>query len=57
MSINEANMPSFKPFSSRCPKRIEKTAPLPKHKPNKIDVKNVIKVKEEPTAASALEPK
>ncbi len=43
-------------FSSRCPKRMENRAPLPKHNPRITEVRNVISVKEEPTAASAFLP-
>ena len=42
--------------SSFCPKQIENKAPLPMHKPNIIEVKKVIKVKDEPTEASAFLP-
>ena len=47
----------FNPFSSLCPNLIEKSAPLPIHKPNIIDVIKVINVKDDPTAASAVFPK
>ena len=57
MSTNDAQTPSFSPFSSFSPKRIEKNAPLPMHKPNRIEVRNVISVNEDPTAARASEPR
>ena len=57
MSTNEARTLSFKAVSSRCPKRMENSAPLPMHSPSKIDVKNVISENEEPTAASAVLPR
>ena len=53
----EAHRSCFNPFSSLCPNLIEKSAPLPIHKPNIIDVIKVIRVKEEPTAAKAVFPK
>ena len=56
-STNEANTASFRPRSSLCPKRMENTAPLPMHRPSKIEVRNVISVNEEPTAARASGPK
>ena len=53
----DAHRSCFNPFSSLCPNRMEKSAPLPIHKPNIIDVIKVIRVKEEPTAAKAVFPK
>ena len=46
---------SLSVFSS--PYLMEKTAPLPMHKPNKIEVMNVISVYDEPAAANAFGPK
>ena len=54
---NDAHRSCFNPCLSLCPNLIEKSAPLPIHKPNIIDVIKVIKVKEEPTAAKAVFPK
>ena len=48
---------SCRPSWSFCPNRMENTAPLPIHSPNKMDVRKVIKVKEEPTAAKAFLPR
>ena len=56
-SAKDAQILSFSPFSSFCPNRMEKTAPLPIQSPSKIEVKNVISVKDEPTAANAWLPK
>ena len=53
----EAHRSCFSPLLSLCPNLIEKSAPLPIHKPNMIDVIKVIRVKEEPTAAKAVFPK
>ena len=50
-------MPSFNPRPSRSPKRMEKQVPLPMHSPRNMDVRNVISVKDDPTAASAREPR
>lgn len=50
-------MPSFSPFSSPSPNRMEKNVPLPIHNPKRIEVRKVISVKEEPTAASAFGPR
>ena len=57
MSTNEARTLSCKPASSRCPKRMENKAPLPMHSPSKMEVRKVIRVKEEPTAAKAFFPR
>lgn len=46
----------FNCFNCLAPKSIENKIPLPIHKPKRIDVKKVISVKEEPTAAKAEEP-
>ena len=43
-------------FSFRCPKCMENRAPLLKHNPRITEVRNVISVKDEPTAASAFLP-
>lgn len=45
------------PISSFSPNFMERSTPLPMDKPNIIDVKNVMRVKEEPTAAKAFFPK
>ena len=57
ISTKEAEILSRNPASSRWPNRMENTAPLPIQSPNKIEVKNVIKVNAEPTAAKALLPR
>ena len=57
ISKKEAQIPSFNPVSSFSPNRMEKNAPLPMHSPNRIEVRNVISVNEEPTAARASEPR
>ena len=57
ISTKEAHTLSRRAASSRWPKRMENSAPLPIHNPSKIDVRKVISVKEEPTAASALRPR
>ena len=44
-------------FSSRCPKRMENSAPLPMQSPRRMEVRKVISVKDEPTAASAFRPR
>lgn len=53
---NDAHKFSISNFSLLCPKRMENKAPLPIHKPRMMEVKKVIRVKEEPTAASAFRP-
>ena len=50
-------MLSLNPSMSCCPYRMENTAPLPMHSPSKMDVRNVISVNAEPTAARALLPR
>ena len=57
ISTKEAQMLSVSPSSSRCPKRMENTAPLPIQSPSKIEVKKVIKVNDDPTAANASFPR
>ncbi len=47
-------MHSFKPSVSCCPKRMENTAPLPIQSPSSMEVRKVISVKADPTAASAF---
>ena len=42
--------------SSRAPKWIENAAPLPIERPSRIDVRKVMSVYDEPTAASASDP-
>ena len=44
ISTKEANMASFKPLSSRWPKRMENSAPLPMASPRRMEVKKVIRV-------------
>ena len=50
-------MPSLSPSVSLCPNRMENTAPLPMHRPNKTEVRKVISVNADPTAAKASAPK
>ena len=57
MSTKDVNTASFRPCSSRWPKRMENTAPLPMQRPSRMDVRTVISVNEEPTAASASGPR
>ena len=57
MSAKEARTLSSSPASSLCPKRMENRAPLPMHSPRRMEVRNVISVKEEPTAARASVPR
>lgn len=57
ISTKAAQMPSSRAAWSRWPNRMENTAPLPMHSPSRIEVKKVIRVKAEPTAASASGPK
>ena len=47
-------MPSRIRAKSLCPKQMENTAPLPSDSPSKMEVRNVISVNAEPTAASAV---
>ena len=56
-SANEARMPSRRRPMSRCPKQMENTAPLPSDSPSSMEVRNVISVNAEPTAASASAPR
>ena len=53
----EASIPSFRPRESFCPKRMEKTVPLPIANPSKIEVRKVMSEKAEPTAARASAPR
>ena len=48
---------SQRAFSSRCPKRMENSAPLPMHRPRMMEVRKVISAKDEPTAARASRPR
>ena len=57
MKKNDAHRFSRSAFSSRCPKRMENSAPLPIHRPRIMEVRNVISVKDEPTAARASRPR
>ena len=50
-------MHSFKPSWFCCPNRMENTAPLPIQSPSSMEVRKVISVKEDPTAASAPAPR
>ena len=54
---NDALRLSQRASLSRCPKRMENSAPLPMHRPRIIEVINVISVKAEPTAARASRPR
>ena len=55
-STKAAKTPSRRPVSSFWPNLMENTVPLPMASPSKMDVRKVISVKAEPTAASALVP-
>ena len=57
MRTKEARALSRKAASSRWPKRMENTAPLPIQSPSRMEVRKVISVKEEPTAARASGPR
>ena len=57
MRAKAARALSRSPASSRRPKRMENTAPLPMHSPKRMEVRKVIRVKEEPTAARASGPR
>ena len=57
MSRKDAQTLSRRPASSPCPNRMENNAPLPMQSPSRMEVRKVISVKEEPTAASACLPK
>lgn len=54
---NEARIHSLSAFSSFCPKRMEKTVPLPMASPRRMEVRKVISEKADPTAASASAPR
>lgn len=56
-SAKEARIPSFSAVSSFCPKRMEKTVPLPIARPSRTEVRNVISEKADPTAARASAPR
>ena len=57
MRAKEASAPSRRPSWSRWPKRMENTAPLPMQSPSRMEVRKVIRVKDEPTAARAFLPR
>ena len=57
ISTKDAHTASRRPASSRCPNRMENSAPLPMQSPSKIEVRKVISVKDEPTAARAFFPR
>ena len=57
ISTKEAEILSFNPAASCRPNRMENTAPLPIHSPSRMEVKNVISVNDEPTAANAFSPR
>ena len=57
MRTKAAWAPSRSPSRSRWPKRMENTAPLPMHRPSRMEVRKVMRVKEEPTAARAFLPR
>lgn len=57
MKKNEAQRFSRSAFSLPSPKRMENRAPLPMHNPRMMEVRKVINVKEEPTAARAFLPR
>ena len=57
MRAKAAWAPSRRPSRSRWPKRMENTAPLPMHNPRRMEVRKVISVKDEPTAARAFLPR
>ena len=56
-SRNAAAIPSRRPRSSPWPKRREKTVPLPIASPSRMEVRKVISVKDDPTAARASSPR
>ena len=56
VKTKDAQRFSRSPCSSRWPKRMENSAPLPMHRPSSTEVRNVISVNDEPTAASASRP-
>ena len=53
----EEEVTFIRPSLSFSPNFMERRTPLPIAKPNIIEVKNVMRVKEEPTAAKAFLPK
>ena len=53
----EARIPSFSPRVSFWPKRMENTVPLPIASPSRMEVRKVIREKEDPTAARASAPR
>ena len=57
ISVKAANTPSRSPSWSLWPKRMENTVPLPMQRPRSMEVKKVMSVKDEPTAARALGPR
>ena len=57
MNTNDAHTLSRSAVSFRCPKRMENSAPLPMHMPSSIEVRNVIRLNDVPTAARAFCPK
>ena len=56
MRTKETKIPSLSRSSSPAPKSMEKKTPLPMHRPSRMDVRKVISVKEDPTAARASGP-
>ena len=54
---NEVPILSFNFSSFFSPYRMENNAPLPMHSPSRIEVKNVISVYDDPTAARASAPR
>ena len=57
MRINDTKILRFKPGRSFAPYRSENITPLPIHKPKKTEVRNIINVYAEPTAANASAPR
>lgn len=55
-STKETNRPDLSSSSLFPPQSMENTAPLPMHRPRITEVRNVISVKAEPTAARASAP-
>src|SRR5699024_3135353 len=57
-SANTKELPTLdlSAASSWRPKQVENTTPLPMHRPSRMEVRNVISVKDEPTPASAPAP-
>ena len=57
INTKEAHTLSRRTASSLCPNRMENSAPLPMQRPSRIEVRKVINVNDEPTAARAFFPR